>query len=504
MKLGVSPNTTGGAVVDVNDVYIDALHGEFDGIGELGEPHDRQAILAAVALNGVTLPPELAAQGSLPNEAAVANAARNGRRLADLHLLAAMLDGARAPAARALRRGAKVISGATFLPEMALDAAHRLTARQQVAGPATKFVANAIVLPRVASEYLADRPEHHLTEVAHHVIQARYGVSYYAAHDLAPYVWATLLSDLRQRDVAPAILEQFGQKFAHSFEVSMRSGRRPEHTPPSLYAMYRAIGRVSIREAVTTFESGEAREAAARTERYRRALAPPSTTRPSDAFVEHAARWSRQYQALVELPYGFLHQQVATAAEGIDRDKLEAFDDMLELVSVLLERVQLPDDPQHAPFGRLLDWCQRQYGPLLADYVMLYTESLRTAQAPLGMVRMAESMARQKFWQQSISSSQRAALQQALTEAAFTWYGQDLTKYTANRDMQTALRAAYVAELTQLAASGVSPALARQRARLALSALPAERQRCHQLEQALPIAVERVIKRARQQLRNKR
>lgn len=481
--------------VHPDDAYVAALHGDMGHVGLVEDAYFQRAVLAA------TQPRQ-----RLPREGDIANAVwrENGITLPELHLLAEILGGRDRITTRATRHTATAIGALTFVPEVLFDLGARV-ARGPAARTVLQGAATGFALPRIAAEGLARRGMNNAESAAYALVRHLYDAHYYTATDLAPYVWATLMTRLARRpDVEPSVLERLADRFRSSYRASADM-RSPEHTPIPLRAMfvYLQDGH-SARTAIRIFQDREAEARETRARRLREFFAPPRSTQPSGDVRRRLRESSEEYQFFSTHPYHALEARMQRVAIEVNEGRPGALPEMAAVMSAVIERAQLGQEPARQEFLELLGQYREKYGDQLRDMLISWLPEITAGRAPLGIVRLADSFVRlPNLWFGWAYEGDATQLYRALETAAFDWYEQKRAKYSHNPAVRQMLYAAYINRRTLLGGGTRDLALAKQRAWELLHVLPGGRRARHQVERDVPVVVQGEIAAARQVLKTK-
>ena len=500
METATAPEGAGGPV-DPNLAYVHALYGDFSYIDFVADANERRTILTAARLSNVAIPETVRGSRRTPSERYIADAVWEGGSLADVHMLGEMLSGERSAGAKARSRTAKTIGAVAIVGEIALTVVSRLTSRVPVVGPAMGLVAKLPAFPKLMSKGVADQPMNHLTHTAHSLIRELYNSHYYTARDLAPYVWASLMSPMVD---APDVLETIADKFIASFERTLRY-RAADHAPRSLLAMYQALGTgASAVEAVWEFERVEQERREARAAQSRKFYAPKPTRQPQGVELQQLRLSAEDYAQDADLPFGFILRSLDEAVAQMRTGEPWGMETVAKLVSIIMERQRLPEEPLRDRFTGLLWDCRKGLAAELANGVFGYEWQIRQGIAPLGILRLADEFSRLSSpWRTAIGSEDARLLSSAITAAAGDWYDQNPGKYAHHATYRPALVAGYIHARTALAGNA-GPALQRQRARDLLAALPRDKHDRTYLLQMLPRVLVRAIEQARATAKGRR
>lgn len=484
----------GGRPITPDDAYVAMLNGDPSRLAAV-DPYFQQVILAA------TNPKQRA-----PREADIADAVWSGITLPETHMLAEMLEGRASRPYKIAQGTARGIGALTIIPEIVFGVGTSLAgAAHPVAGKVVGGVAQGFSGLRLSGEALARRGMGRVEGAAHALIRHRYAAHYHTAPDLAPYVWASLLANLARRgDVRPEAMGGLALRFRQSFEHSM-GGRSPEHMPPPLRAMYAYLrDGFPAADAIDIFRQREAEARQERAARQAALFAPRRTTQPRGAALESLRESSEEYQFFVTHPYYALEARMRRVAQEVNSNEPGSLQEMAAVMSAVIERAQLGDDPDRPAFIKLLADHREKYGDLLRDMVVDSLPQLTNGTAPLGIVRLADSFVRQpSLWEGWTYEEDGISLYRALEAAAFKWYEQPIAAYSHNPPIRRMLYAAYINRRTLLGGGTRDLALAKQRAWALLRVLPNRRGPRDNVERSLPVVVRAELATARQVIKTK-
>lgn len=360
-----------------------------------------------------------------------------------------------------------------------------------IAGRIASGLEAAAGAPRVAAEAINDRGPARLRAGAHKLVRELYDQHYWREGQLAPWLWAALLSDPRFSSAPSETTGYVATRFEDSYYLAAT------HPQKSIVDLHHDLRRPNTEPLAAASKFAE-REHEARRERVqKRRPSKVETKRPRGDKLAKLTRSTERYNEYARLGAddldSVLEEYVELVRDSDSRDDPARHDALLSAWAAVQEKAALPGD--EAP---RFQWIVHRRMSQLPPLLVLRKDM---SSAPTSVVRILVDAMRTGFDPSmrafTIAPERMKTAVERLDQAAFDWFEQPLTALAQdskryplyNARVRHVVRQAFELDRLLLAKSG-SPELDAGRARR----LSNEIRAMSKLDRrALPVRLERLI-----------